>query len=713
MLFLSLAVISSKAANAAESIPPLQWGQYQVPVSNFMYKITSSPTSSVTLGCNDTNLSSYNQYGTSILTVDRTQSLDGVKNCMTTPVVDNNGDVYGTYYGKIDGSSGMAYGPNLLAYKGNSLKWKYPVSCGSQGSKVTVGADGNIYVTTYVAGQNGLHLIGLSPNLKTGESVPAKIFDVVIPSDCSTELFAYKSGIVLRGQSSNAGIYTYTYSGRNLGRPESNGDFWSMKVNDEGRIFTANLSGNLTSIKAYDAPQGVPSWTYNLVQGSSINTLHPTLGGGVVALIQEPNMVAPGIPTSPPSSSLKLIRVNNNGTKTAPDIVLETTNTQGKIYEQTYVEVTTNNKIVVVRGYYRPTGLSWPTTTPAVSIAVVNALSGVKEYDKILAGDGPSGYLLDSAPVVTKDAIHFIALCQNGCLKTGRYLYAVSVPGVGLDYPRGSVLAAVTSQSIVKKKYVALGDSFSSGEGAPAFDYRTDIDGTNECHRSVYSYPELLAKDPDLNLGLTNFVACSGAVVDNLQINKSGQHNEPTQFNSLSSDTKIVTLTIGGNNVGFAGYMFTCQHMCGPGTSAYDTTMNNINDPAFKTKLVTTYAGILSKATQAKVYVGDYPYMSSDATKDCWITDLSGMRNLQVALNNVIKTAISDMKAALISGSDRLYYVPSNYTGSPFTNKHLCNGAGPSFFNDKDLANSEYSYHPNKAGAAAYATVFKNYILSH
>lgn len=713
MLFSTLTIVSPKAANAAESIPALQWGQYQVPVNNFIYTMTSSPTNNVTLGCNNTDLSSYDEDGISVQSIDRTRSLDSVKNCMTTPVVDNNGDVYGTYYGKVDGSTSSTYGPNLLAYSGNTLKWKYPVSCGNYEPQVEVGADGNIYVTTYVDGQNGLRLIGLTPEIQVGQTLPAKIFDVEIPNDCSTELFAYKDGIVLRGQSSSAGIYTYTYSGRNLGRPESKGDFWSMKVNDVGRIFTANNSGGDISIKAYDAPQGVPSWIYYLASGSSINSLHPAPGGGVVALIQEPDMVAPGIPASPPTTSLKLIKINTDGTKTQSDITLETTNTQGNIYEQTYVGVTVNNKIVVVRGYYRPTGLSWPSTTPAISIAVTDATTGIKEYDEILAGDGPSGYLIDSAPTLTNDAINFIASCKNDCNDYGRYLYAVSVPNVGIDYPRGDVLADVSSHSTIAKKYVALGDSYSSGEGVPAYDYRTDEDNTNECHRSVHAYPELLAKDPDLNLGLSHFTACSGAVAENLQINQTGQYGEPSQFDSLSDTTEVVTLTMGGNNVGFADYMFVCQHMCGPGSTAYDTTINNIADPAFKTKLVTMYAGILSKATQAKVYVADYAYMSSDSASNCWITDLSGMRDLQVALNDVIRTAISDMKAASINGADRLYYVPTNYTSSPFTNKHLCNGTGPSYFNDKDVTNLEHSYHPNKAGAAAYATVFKDYILSH
>lgn len=297
--------------------------------------------------------------------------------------------------------------------------------------------------------------------------------------------------------------------------------------------------------------------------------------------------------------------------------------------------------------------------------------------------------------------------------RVGQRLVKINAPQVSMSY-RDSTRWSITSTPAANQlRYVALGDSFSSGEGVPTFEADTDINNVNECHRSDRAYAQLLDQDLSLNLSLVDFKACSGAIAKNMQINQSGQWNEPTQFNALSSTTEVVTLTVGGNDVDFTNYMFICQHMCGPGSPAYDSTISKIADPAFKTRLVETYTGILSKATAAKVYVADYAYMSADDAGDCWITDLSGMRDLEVALNAVIQTAISDMKDASVSGADRLHYVPTNYTGSPFTGKHLCNGSGPSYFNDKKIFNLEYSYHPNTAGAAAYATVFKDYILSH
>src|SRR3954462_8968126 len=83
-------------------------------------------------------------------------------------------------------------------------------------------------------------------------------------------------------------------------------------------------------------------------------------------------------------------------------------------------------------------------------------------------------------------------------------------------------------------KYVALGDSYSSGTGT-----RTYFEPT--CQRSVYAYPYLLHNaHPDWT-----FVdaACSGA--------KTGDVIGPRSA-SLTADTNWVSYTIGGNDAGFS-----------------------------------------------------------------------------------------------------------------------------------------------------------------
>jgi lysophospholipase L1-like esterase len=105
-------------------------------------------------------------------------------------------------------------------------------------------------------------------------------------------------------------------------------------------------------------------------------------------------------------------------------------------------------------------------------------------------------------------------------------------------------------------RYVALGDSFSAGEGLPEFEPGTDTD-TNSCHRSYGAYSRLLvatgiAPDP------AAFHACSGARVIDLESPNAGSENEPPQIEQLSEFTDVVTMTIGGNDIGFKNVVIAC-----------------------------------------------------------------------------------------------------------------------------------------------------------
>lgn len=110
--------------------------------------------------------------------------------------------------------------------------------------------------------------------------------------------------------------------------------------------------------------------------------------------------------------------------------------------------------------------------------------------------------------------------------------------------------------------YVALGDSFQSGEGAYDYLPGTDIDGVNECHRSANAYPELLVDRGVVNLTL-DFRACSGAVIANLYAGTppdGPQWNESPQIGALNADTKLVTVGVVGNDLGIAPILDSCAY---------------------------------------------------------------------------------------------------------------------------------------------------------
>ncbi|WP_342777818.1 SGNH/GDSL hydrolase family protein [Saccharothrix texasensis] len=201
---------------------------------------------------------------------------------------------------------------------------------------------------------------------------------------------------------------------------------------------------------------------------------------------------------------------------------------------------------------------------------------------------------------------------------------SAGTPESGVRYvgERLEVKRVVTAQS----PYVALGDSYSSGEGT--FDY---INPSDSCHRSSRSYPYALAQEFELP-GSPNLVACSGAVTDDI-----GNPNDPNtvgQFRQLSLDTQLVTITIGGNDAYFAKVMDRCVQRPGhdgygcsqdasfrsvvegqlsalAGVTAGTVDVGGIRRPV--QALDDIYREIFDRSPEAKVVVGGYPRLFANS----------------------------------------------------------------------------------------------------
>lgn len=126
--------------------------------------------------------------------------------------------------------------------------------------------------------------------------------------------------------------------------------------------------------------------------------------------------------------------------------------------------------------------------------------------------------------------------------------------------------AASADDGEVAYEVAVVGDSYASGEGAGLYDPDTASDVTgNRCHRSLeYWGGKVVMPGMDgpnylhLEEVPVNFLACSGAVTDNVLY--SGQYGEPAQLAAgrLSPTTTHVFLSLGGNDVGFAPVIETC-----------------------------------------------------------------------------------------------------------------------------------------------------------
>ncbi len=100
--------------------------------------------------------------------------------------------------------------------------------------------------------------------------------------------------------------------------------------------------------------------------------------------------------------------------------------------------------------------------------------------------------------------------------------------------------------------YVALGDSYSSGVGAEAT--LSDHNPLEKCHRTSKAYYHEVAKTFTFAKGGA-FWACSGATTNDIL---DGRGGEPAQLGRLSAGTSLVTISIGGNDIGFSKILAAC-----------------------------------------------------------------------------------------------------------------------------------------------------------
>ncbi|MFJ5306400.1 SGNH/GDSL hydrolase family protein [Streptomyces sp. NPDC088350] len=177
--------------------------------------------------------------------------------------------------------------------------------------------------------------------------------------------------------------------------------------------------------------------------------------------------------------------------------------------------------------------------------------------------------------------------------------------------------------------YVALGDSYTAGPKIPA------RHGTPAgCDRSDHDYPALVAAE--LGLAGADFrdVSCSGATLDDLSAAQSTDDGtNPAQFSALSARTRLVTVGMGGNDIGFSSlvkrcvtagafYFATGKYLKedAPCRDRYvsgdtDAVRQRIRDAGGK--LARALAEVERRAPEARVYVVGYPAILPADGKGC------------------------------------------------------------------------------------------------
>jgi lysophospholipase L1-like esterase len=221
--------------------------------------------------------------------------------------------------------------------------------------------------------------------------------------------------------------------------------------------------------------------------------------------------------------------------------------------------------------------------------------------------------------------------------------------------------------------YVALGDSYSSGTGTRSY----LADGT-ACQRSAYAYPSLLAAAGGYAL---DFRACSGATVADVT---------RAQLGSLSASTGYVTISVGGNDAGFASVLTTCAQPAWLSNcnAAVDRAQRFI-DTTLPAALSELYAAIRSRAPQAKVVVVGYPRLFNGT--DC--NALTWFSATEMSRLNATADLLNRRTAAAAAARGFGFANPT----SAFTGRAVCDR--PEWINGLSLPVTE-SYHPKTTGHA-------------
>ena len=219
--------------------------------------------------------------------------------------------------------------------------------------------------------------------------------------------------------------------------------------------------------------------------------------------------------------------------------------------------------------------------------------------------------------------------------------------------------------------YVALGDSYASGTGTRSY----ISDGTT-CQRSTKAYPSLIAAARGYAL---NFRACSGARVSDVT---------NTQLSALTTATTYVTISVGGNDAGFADVLTECAM---PGwmsscNAAINTAQAYINN-TLPTQLSTLYAAIRTRAPYATVVVVGYPlvFMGEDCNAFTWFSPDEESRLNQTA-------DLLNARTAAVAGSRGFTFADPT---SAFVGHAVCDAV--EYINGLSSPISE-SYHPNVLG---------------
>lgn len=248
-------------------------------------------------------------------------------------------------------------------------------------------------------------------------------------------------------------------------------------------------------------------------------------------------------------------------------------------------------------------------------------------------------------------------------------------------------------------RYVALGDSFTSGPLIPS---QVDLN----CVRSNRNYPSLVAGA----IGSSTLVdvSCGGATTADILSPGTGQLGVtvPAQISAVTAATALVTVGISGNDIGFSSIISTCAQdsvgnpfgsPCKNRYTAGGTDQLRARIAATAPKVASVLQAVRAAAPNARMVVVDYPAILPDTGSGCWpvvpiaYADVPYLRDIEKALNAMLFSQAAGSGATYVD------------TYTPSIGHDACKSTGTRWVEGLIPVNAAAPFHPNARGEQGVA----------
>jgi hypothetical protein len=253
--------------------------------------------------------------------------------------------------------------------------------------------------------------------------------------------------------------------------------------------------------------------------------------------------------------------------------------------------------------------------------------------------------------------------------------------------------------------WAGLGDSYAAGPLIP----NQQLNPLG-CLRSDHNFAHLAAAA--LGRSLAD-ASCSGAKTDDMTAPQNVTPGpNPPQFNALTSTTQIVTLQIGGNDIGFTSIIQNCASATPFGHPCRDKYVVNGHDTladriaATAPKVAAVLQGIHTRSPDADVFVVNYAAILPETGIGCWPqvpiawADVAYLRGVAKALNAMLAQQAAGNGAEIVD----------DYSAS--IGRDACKSSSTRWVEPLIPGNLAAPFHPNARGEAGIAAVVVSAVSS-